>query len=107
MSGEVDDNDDNDDALIDSDLINECNEGLIPAFDDEDGDDFDTELFAEVENDVQRRLYLEDTFEGNSATKWKHSKEHATRIEVNGAEKDLLAGIKSAIPPTLAICERV
>ena len=107
MSGEVDDNDDNDDALIDSDLINECNEGLIPAFDDEDGDDFDTELFAEVENDVQRRLYLEDTFEGNSATKWKHSKEHATRIEVNGAEKDLLAGIKSAIAPTLAICERV
>ena len=94
MSGEVDD--DNNDALIHSDLINECNKGLIPAFDDEDGDDFDTELFAEVENDVQRRLYLEDTFEGNSATKWKHSKENATRTT-------LIIGAKLSTKPWLLI----
>ena len=54
------------------------------------------------------RTYLADTFEGNSATKWRHdSKKAAISIEDNGAERDLLTGIKQAITPTLSIFKRL
>ena len=50
---------------------------------------------------------LKTLYESKMATKWRHKKDNATRIEFNGAEKVLLGQIKAAIDPTLAICQRL
>ncbi len=43
------------DALLDDDLNDESQEGHIYAFDDNDGNDFDPDFFAQVDNDKQRK----------------------------------------------------
>ena len=96
-----------DDSLIDQDLVDESNEGLTNAFQDYNDDDFDLDLFQENDDDDQRRVYVSDAFQGTSATKWRHERENAKRIDFNGAEKDLLIGMKAVVNPTLATCERL
>ena len=83
------------DSLIDQDLVDESNEGLTNVFQDYNDDDFDLDLFQENDDDDQHRVYVSDAFQGTSATKWRHERENAKCIDFNGAEKDLLIGMKA------------
>jgi len=94
--------------LIDDDVLLDSQQGLFCAFNDNGDEDFDPNLYNEMENDEQRKQYIEDSFsDTDSVTKWKHIKATAVRVELNGAENRLLEGMKASIAPVMTTCERI
>jgi hypothetical protein len=95
-----------DESLLDADFLVQATDGLTCAFEDDDGQEFNPNFFNENDTNEQRSSYLEQ-FTDVSVTKWKHEKDAATRIELNGAEETLFLGMKASIEPTLAVCQRL
>ena len=85
---------DEDDALIDDDSIDKSQEGHIYAFNDDDGDDFDTDFFVEADNDDQRRTYLADTLEGKSEASTIHEARNIKSTVLNGLRIWVLTLVK-------------
>ncbi len=90
-------------SLIDDDLVNESNKGLTNAFQDYNGDDFDL--------DYSKKMMTMINAGYTSVMHFKevpqHEQENAKCIDFNGAEKDLLIGMKAVVNPTLATCEQL
>lgn len=96
-------------TICDDDVAGDSAEGLTFAFQDDGLMEGESSLFSQSESDEQRRVYIQDIFEGSDdiVTRWMSEQVTAGCIEINGGESRLLDGMKRVINPTLTACSRL